>query len=180
MLVTSKRKNNSGVFMEAPLSPVSVEAIDSRDMLGAGKGKVNVRWHSSSVAQTQPASPRCCLSAVQAAAAAASSRSSFLTPDGRLARCRWISGNSVRRRLSLLFAPSLVFLLCGALPFPEVPTRPRRETEDQVNDVGCGKYLGSDIHHNAPLFQQILGNILAVFMLLRPFLQRNRTPIILF
>src|ERR1019366_6656405 len=111
MLVTSKRKNNSGVFMEAPLSPVSVEAIDSRDMLGAGKGKVNVRWHSSSVAQTQPASPRCCLSAVQAAAAAASSRSSFLTPDGRLARCRWISGNSVRRRLRLLFAPSLVFLL---------------------------------------------------------------------
>lgn len=59
-------------------------------------------------------------------------------------------------------------------------TPPRRETEDQVNDVGCGKYLGSDIHHNAPLFQQILGNILAVFMLLRPFLQRNRTPIILF
>ena len=70
---------------------------------------------------TQPASPRCCLSAVQAAAAA-SSRSSFLTPDGRLAD---FGEFGVRRRLSLLFAPSLVFLLCGALPFPEVPTRHR-------------------------------------------------------
>jgi hypothetical protein len=59
-------------------------------------------------------------------------------------------------------------------------TPPRRGRRDQVNDAGCGKYVGSDVHHNAPLFQQILGNILAVFMLLRPFLQRNRTPVILF
>ena len=46
--------------------------------------------------------------------------------------------------------------------------------------VSCGKYLGSELHHDSPRFQQILGNILAIFMLLRPFLQRNGTPIFLF
>ena len=45
--------------------------------------------------------------------------------------------------------------------------------------VYCGKYLESDISLDSPRFQQRLGNILAVFMLFRPFLQRNRIQIFL-
>jgi hypothetical protein len=42
------------------------------------------------------------------------------------------------------------------------------------------KYLSSELRLDSPRIQQILGNILAVLVLLRPFPQRNRTPIFLF
>jgi transposase len=62
----------------------------------------------------------------------------------------------------------------------------KTDPQSQLARKGPGKeaklsYSGNlGQHHNAPLFQQILGNIFAVFMLLRPFPQRNRTPVFLF
>ena len=46
--------------------------------------------------------------------------------------------------------------------------------------VGGRNNLSSDLRLDSPRIQQILGNILAVLVLLRPFPQRNRTPIFLF
>jgi hypothetical protein len=45
--------------------------------------------------------------------------------------------------------------------------------DEEVSEIGRLKDVLIELRLDSPCFEQILGNVLPIFMLLRPFLQRN-------
>jgi hypothetical protein len=104
--------------------------------------------------------------------------------------CYRLSGGDVVTRAPVFFPRDGIEVLLDDLLSPRQLAAPALEGKYGRSDErftrpskGRGrreKYLSSDLRLDSPRIQQILGNILAVLMLLRPFPQRNRTPIFLF